>query len=570
MSAKVFREHWAVLALAAAIGGLLILPSLWAKFNWGIPLGDPLNIRIADEYYYFARIREVFDGYPLSGDAFTWEHKSGLAGQPVFLGEYLTAQAIRLTGLDVVAGSVVLDAVLPVFAVLLTYACLFAVTASRGLSLLGVAVLFLGFFRGDFARTVSPQLNFLFWLTQFLLLHSLFARDLKPHARTVRTAAAAVNFGLLFYLYTYYWTFWFAFLGIAFIAALLRRDRPSAGLILRIVLGGLVVALPYLIAMARLIAQPAYGETVRRIGMIDSHFPSGIAIVVPAVLLVALTALLVSSRIIRWSPTLAFLTAGALAAMVSVNQHLITGKNLEFSSHYYPLSVFWFTFFSAYLVVSVARHVGRQRVVAILAGVAAAAVAAFGVWQSIPPQFNAERGELRRYLPLFGWLETNSARDEVVFAHLALSNLVPIYTGNNVFFSSLLRLSHLSDVEVLDRFAITMQSEPFQPDAAVRTVFGVQYLDAALHTAQENRVRRLFGLPERPVDPVPAAAVERIRERLDAVRREGTAASLRRYRVDYLVIDRRHEPAWEVDAGLRAERVYDEGDFVVYRLPERR
>ena len=570
MSAHVLREHWAALALAAVIGGLLILPSFWAKFNWGIPLGDPLNIRIADEYYYFARIREVFDGYPLSGDAFTWEHKSGLAGQPVFLGEYLTAQAIRLTGLDVVAGSVVLDAVLPVFAVLLTYACLFAVTASRGLSLLGVAVLLLGFFRGDLARTVSPQMNFIFWLSQFFLLHRLATSDLRGRAGALLVALAALNFGLLFYIYPYYWTFYLALFCIAFLFALAGRAYGYAKALAVTVGGGLVVALPYLWLMMRTVSSSAYVEPVRRIGMIDSHFPSGIAIVVPALLLVALTALLVWRRIIRWSPTLAFLAAGTLAAMASVNQHLVTGKNLEFSSHYYPLSVFWFTFFCAYLAVAVARHWGWQRVVSILAGVSAVAVVTFGVWQSIPPKFNAERGELRRYLPLFRWLETNSARDEVVFAHLALSNLVPIYTGNNVFFASFLRLSHLSDAEVLDRFAIAMQSEPFRPDDAVRAVFGMQYLDRALHAAQENRVRRLLGLPERPVDPMPAAAVERIRERLDAVGHEGIAASLRRYRVDYLVIDRRHEPAGEVDAGLRAERVYDEGDFAVYRLSDRR
>lgn len=568
MIRSALRKHWPAFILAAMVGALLVLPSFWAKFRSGIPLDDPVNIRIADEFYYFARIREVLDGYPLSGDAFTWEHKSGLAGQPVFLGEYLSAEAIRLTGLDgVVGGGVVLDAVLPMLAVLLAYACLFAVTSTRGLSLLGAAVLFLGFFRGDFARAVSPQLNFLFWLTQFLLLYFLLARDLKPRARTVLVAAAAMNFGLLFYLYTYYWTFYLAFFGIAFLFALTGRAFGYSRALIAVAGGGFLVALPYFWLTARIISSPAYAETVRRIGMIDSHFPSGIAIVIPALVLLLLGVLLVRTGIVGGGRPFVFFVSGALAAVASVNQHVITGKNLEFSSHYYMLSVFWFTFFSAYLFAAVARHWGRQRVVAILAGVGAAVMIVVAAWQAFPPQFNVGRGELRRYLPMFGWLEAHAAQDEVVFTHLALSNLIPIYTGNNVFFSPWLRLSHLPDAEVLDRFAIAMQSEPFDPDMAVRAVFGMQYLDAALHTTQENRVRRIFGLAEKPVDPLPRAAVERIRDRLHAVRREGVARSLARYRVDYLVIDRRHEPAWgDVEAELHGETVYDEGDFVVYRL----
>src|SRR3989344_8594094 len=203
---RTLRQHWSAAALALAVGVLLSLPPFWGKFYHGTPLNAPVNIRIADEFYYLARIKDVLDGYPLSGNAFTWEHKTGLAGQPVFLGEYLMAQATRLTGLDVVAGSALLDAFLPMAAVLLTYACIFTVTTSRCLSLFGAAALFLFFFPDDFARTVSPQLNFLFWLTQFLLLEALFVRKPAPGRRRILSIAAAINFGLFFYLYTYYST----------------------------------------------------------------------------------------------------------------------------------------------------------------------------------------------------------------------------------------------------------------------------------------------------------------------------------------------------------------------------
>ncbi|MDP3727234.1 MAG: hypothetical protein Q8R35_01190 [bacterium] len=564
------REHWAAVLLALGVGFLLILPPLWVKVSQGLSFNDPVNIRIADEFYYFARIRDVLDGYPLSGNAYLWEHKADPPGQPVFLGEYLTAQAIRMTGLDVVAGSAVLDFVLPVFAVLLTYACLFAVTASRGFSLLGAAVLFLGFFRGDFTRTVSPQMNFLFWLSQFFLLYQLAAADRRGRARAILAVAAAANFGLLFYLYPYYWTFYLAFLGIAFLFALAGRAYGYARALAAVAGGGLAVALPYLWLMVRTVSSPAYAETVRRIGMIDSHFPSGIAIVVPALVLLVLGVLAARVGALGGGRSFIFFASGTLAAMVSVNQHVITGKNIEFSSHYYPLSVFWFTFFSAYLVVSVVRHVGRQRVVAILAGVAAAAMVAFGVWQSIPPQFSVERGNLRRYLPLFAWFRAYAIADEVVLAPPAISSILPIYTGNNVLFSHFARLSLVGDEEILDRFTLAVYHDPPEPASAVGTVFGVQYLDAALHTVQENKVRRLFGLAPKDVIFIPPPAIERIAERRRVISGEGWERALNRYRVDYVVLDRASPRAMAWDERYGGRKVYDADDLVVYQLSLRR
>ncbi len=566
MGLAFLRRHWAAGALAVLVGALLILPPLWAKVGLGIDLNDPLNIRIADESYYLARIRDVLDGYPLSGNPYAWEGKTAFPGQPVFLGEYLSAEAIRLTGLGVVAGSVVLDAILPLVAVLLTYACFFAATRVRALSLFGTAVLLFWFFPGDFARTVSPQLNFLFWLTQFLLLHAIFARPPSPRGRAILIAAAAINFGLLFYLYTYYWTFWLAFLGILSVAAFLRRDRSRVAVILKIVFGGLVVALPYLVTMVRILARPEYGDTVRRIGMIDSHFPSGIAIVLPAFLLLGLALLLVWRRVVAWDQHTLFFVVGALASVASVNQHLVTGKNVEFSSHYFMLAAFWFVFFGAYLVQGVVKSFMHPRFSAALAGIATLIIVGYAITQSIPPVMVWERGELRRYFPLMAWLRENTDRDDVVLAPLEMSNFIPVYTANNVLFSSWLRVTFMSDEELLDRFAIQVNADggSWEPEDGVKGVFGVQYLDAALHTAQENRVRKFIGLAPKPTDPVPAAAVERIRQRVDELGGGRWRTAMARYRVDYAVVD----AAGRTPEGqpFFGEPVYEQGGFSVYQL----
>lgn len=562
MTLALLRRHWPAIALAVLAAGLLALPPFWAKFASSSYLHDPLNIRAADEFYYFARIRDVLDGHPFSANPFTGDAAAGISGQPVFLGEYLTAEAIRLTGLDVVSGSAVLDGILPAFAVLLTYACILCVSARRSLSLLGAALLFFWFFPGDFARTVSPQMNFLFWLTLFLLLHALLTRNLRPRLRWGVLAASAVNLGLLAYLYTYHWTFWLVFLGIMLLAALVLRDGGRIRATLGVLAGGLVITLPYLLMLARTASRPEYLETLRRVGLIDSHFPSGIAIVMPAFLLLAAAWFLVRAGAVRSRPTLGFLAAGAVASIVSVNQHVLTGKNLEFSSHYYMLAVFWFVFLAAHLAAAATAGWGRRLAVPIASAVLA--LAGYGVWQNVPPQFSAERAQLRRYLPVLGWFGEHARPGEVILAPLELSNLIPIYTSADVFFSPWLRLVVVSDDEVLDRFAIASRGERWEPDAAVRTVFGVQYLDAALHTGQENKVRRLFGLPPKPADSLPASAIRRIEERRAAIER-AWPEPLGRYRADFAVLDRRQSKGELLDR-LSGTRVYDEGDFVVYRL----
>ncbi len=557
MNALLLRRHWVAGALALFIAILIALPPLWGKIRSGVSLNDPVNIRIADEFFYFARIRDVFDGYPLSGNPYTWEGKADPPGQPVFLGEYLTAEAIRLMGLDVVAGNVVLDAILPAAAVLLTYACFLVLTSRRLFAILGTAVLFLFAFPTDFARTVSPQTNFLFWLSEFLILHALLTRDPAPPRRRALILAAAVNFGLLFYIYPYYWMFYAAFFAIAAVGALAMGDGVRARAIGWVAGGGVIVALPYFWMLARAAMRPEYTETLRRIGMIETHFPSGAAIIVPA-------AVLLWRGVLRWEQRMAFLVAGALAAVVSVNQHLLTGRNFEFSSHFYMLALFWFSLFGAYLAGGLAKErTGWSRSLSAAAGALAIALVGYAIASAVPPQYMSARAELRRYLPLFKWLNANTAQDSVIYAPDEISNLAPIYTANNVFFSSWSRVTLMSDREVLDRAALSAYGKPVDAEGSVKEVFGTQYLNIALHTRQENKVRRLLGLEPKPAVMAPPEALAAIRQRWAEVRARDLYVQLQPYRVDYVVFDRARADSLKPPPG---EKLYDQGDFAVWRL----
>ncbi|MEK7465007.1 MAG: hypothetical protein AAB591_01165 [Patescibacteria group bacterium] len=571
MQVAAVRHHWPAFVLATAVGLVLVSGPLVAKVRSGVAFGHPLNIRIDDEFFYFARIREVLDGHPMIGNPYLAEHKAKPPA-PVFLGELLAAQPQRWLGGNVVAWGVFYDFLFPALITLLTYACLFLVTRLRWLSSISTAFLLLGWSPSTFARAVSPQLNFLFWLTLFLLTFLLATRPVDSRRKRLLVGLAALNFGLLFYLYTYYWTFWLAALAILAVLFLLSGEREKSMAFASVAGGGLILALPYAVLMLRAVRLPEYAETLRRIGMIESHFPSGLAIVFPAVGLLAMGALLLWRRAILLDAVTLFLAAGILAAVVSVNQHVVTGKNLEFSSHYLMLSVFWFVFSGAWLVAKVWAAAGRRRwlwAAAVSIAPAASVLLTFTnapVWVRPPSE---KLLALERYRPVLAALTAEVKRDDVVWTPGPLASLIPIYTPANVYYENASRLSFLSDEEVLDRFAIahyfTATDDAFVRER-LRGVFGVYDINRVAHARRENQARSLLGLAPKPVEPATEKQVSLVLTRLAEARGNDFERELKKYRADYIVWDRASLPSAPFDGLPWLDPVAAVDEFRIYRV----
>lgn len=567
---RMFIRHAAIILLAIFFGALIVYPHIVAKFSYGIPFDSPSNNRIDDETLYFGRIQEVIDGYPTIGSPYLWEHKAK-PPSPVFLGEYLSAQPIKLLDMGVVAGGVLYDAILPPILAILTYLCLFLISRRRDVAFLGSTFLLFGVAFTDFARLVSPQFNFLLWLTQFLLLYCLTTRELPRSKLIVLVSLAALNFGALFFIYTYYWTFFLAFLGIALFLFFATGERTLGFRYLSVIIGGLIVAIPYFLILRAALLLPEYTETLRRIGMIDSHFPSGIFIVGVGSTLLILIAISLYRRVIAWDNTTIFFLSGVLAAITSVNQHVLTGKNLEFSSHYHLLATFWFVFTVSWLFSKLIVAMPRIRKFAIVLGavlVIALSVRAHSdvsVWFEPP----LERINENQYVPVLSWLRDHASRDEVVYAPSNFSALIPVYTSANVFYTHLVRLAFLSDNEVLDRFVLNHYFKTFDRDFAVENItyiFGVGYIDEALHTVQENKVRRLIGLAEKPVERVPEDLIQRILDRGRELQNGSFIEELKKYRIDYILWDTLQDPGAPFETMSELTYLDAVGQYRIYKL----
>jgi hypothetical protein len=567
MATALARRHWPAVALAILIGLLLVLPALQGRVLADVPFSSTRNIAFSDDLFYFARIREVLDGHPLLGNPYLWEHKAK-SPAPAFLGEWLLAQPIRWLGSGVVSAGVLYDFFLPAIAALLAYAGLFRLTRERGLSLLGVAVLFWGIFWYHFGRAVSPQLNVLPWLTMFLLLDTIMTSSGPP--RRLLVGVAAFNFGLLFYLYFYHWTFYLTLCTLLALGLTWRRDYTPLSSIAAAAVGGLILALPHVWLMARAAALPEYAETLKRLGLIESRFPSGLAIVAPAILLLGLLAYALYRGALRPDRRLLLLAGGLIAALGLANQHLITARNLEFSTHYLLPAVFWFVFSAAYLVAG--WEGSARRAVRGAAFALGLLLVVFGFWRmaaawpDLPPP-GGPPGD--RYLPVLDWLDANMPPESVIYAPPALSDLIPIYTSANVYFNQHTHLYFLSDAEVLDRFIVSRYHEDVDLSLIrkeLRTIAGPYYENVAGHTAQVNRLRRPLGL--RPLEPRPqpdefiAAVMSRARE----LHTEDFQAAIRRHRADYLLWDRRLNPERPYGEMPFLIPIHEIGDVRIYRI----
>jgi hypothetical protein len=442
-------------------------------------------------------------------------------------------------------------------------------TRSRALSILTACFLHLGIFEFALARIPSPQFNFIFF--ELLLLALLLYLRLGRR-RYVLLAAAC--FGLLFYLYPYFWTFAAATLGIFLVLGFFLRIGVYPRGVLAVFFGGFALGAQYFWSLIEASRLPSYKETVERVGLIYTHFPSGYVIVALAGLALAGLAYALWKRVVEADATVLLLASGTMAAVVSVNQHVITGQNLEFSSHYLLPSVYWVALTAAYLIARfLATHwlrMSRKTVFGVLGVVIIAIVVseslsfAQAAFAYTPADISAQR-----YAPMFTWLSANTKKDAVVFANDRMSYYIPAYTSDNVYSSGYAILFFLSDKEAEERFIINHYWDVFTPEyiaANERSIFGAQHLDEYFHNQSKNKLRKLLGLAPVAYERIPESALARVVAEAKTIQTLSFESALKRYRVDYIVWDTSTDPSWKLNRYLFLEKQYENGSVVIYKV----
>lgn len=568
------KENYLIAVLAVFLGILMVLPYFYFQVKLGPDFNGIFPTIIDDESLYLARIKDIVDDHPFLSNAYLFEHKDGLP-QQVFLAEWLLAQPVKLFGIDINTAHLIYNFFLPVIAFLLAYFALFLMSKSRLWSIIFSTFLFFGLFWSDFIRPVSPQFNFIFWLTQFIFLWLLIQRsDLKDASRSdlCFLALNILNFGLLFYIYPYYWTYYLIFFGLLAVAYFFT-DRKLVSKILITAGGGFVLAIPYFYFNYLSMQLPYYTETLTRLGLIFSYFPSGLRIVSWSAAGLLVFGLFLWKKIIQLDVKTIFFVSGILASVAAVNQHLITGRNLEFSSHYNMAAMFFVVFAAAYLIGNYLEKFPNttiQRCIVIFGGLAAAVAMFYGLLDYSKKVFTVNENHVYRqnYAAVFDWLNKNTEKDSVVYANSDISRLIPVYTTNNVFYVREANLFFMSDDEVLDRFILNNFSEKFSRGFItenVRSIYGVRYIDVYGHAVQANKLRRLLGLKIEPEIYLPEEVINKVEIRARDLQSQDFRSLIKKYKIDYLVWDKNKNPDWEINSKI-FKSVFQSNNLIIFKV----
>lgn len=577
--ANFFRRHSAAFILAFLIGAATVAPQFFAIKNMETAFEGIYPIYNNDEVYYMARAKEVIDGHGMQANPYLYEYKES---QPVqfWLPDYIMAKPLALLGVSLNKGLMFYDFLLPAILAFLTYFAVFLLAGRRSWAILSVFFLNGFLFFSLFNRAPSPQFTFIFWLLLFIFLFLYVESEKKRWA-----VLSSITLGLLFNFYPYFWTFWLAFLAVFLglwlffslyggteIWKLEKIDWKVYGLI---ILGALIIASPYFWSLWQSINLPYYSETLRRIGMLDSHFPSGFRIILlPAFMIVSAFYLAFRKGVLEKSAATLFIFSGLITSAIVVNQQIITGKDLELYSHYKLPAIFWFVFAVVFLIGRLFSKT-RLRVfrtpitfaAAILVMIFSANTVTSTIMSQSEPKLYVY--EWQRYAPVFDWLNANTAKDSVVFASSPLSFLVPIYTGNNVFYAPSVRLHFAPDSEIKARFILAHFWDKIDDSFArkeEKAIWGSQYADAYDINMIKNRFRKLFGFQEILYGRVPEESLRDFLSLASDIQKSDFKSEIRRYRVDYFIFDKKIDANWPISKLSFLKPVYEFSDFQIFSV----
>jgi len=567
----IVRKHYTIIILAFVVGLLTLLPQLIAVRDMGSDFQGIYPINGSDDLYYLARLQEVKDGHPLLANPYLYEYKDV---QPLqfWVPDFVVASFSILFGGNVFIANYVLDFILPFLLVLLTYSCLFALTKDKRISLVGSFFLHVGIFLALFGRPVSPQLIFVFCLTLSYFIIKYF-QDMKGKWLLF----SVLNFAILFYTYTYHWTFYTVLFGLFMFFSIFFLKKQSITQIkgfLFVLVGGALLGIPYFLQLMRSANLEGYSDTMIRLGMLDTHFPSGFAIVgISGMLFIALV-VLYKKKLIQNIRMVILLLSAILTPAIVTNHHLITGKNLEFSSHYWPISVFWFVFVGAYLFHKFVSSLKSDKIKRILILLVSAGIIVFSsvsAWETIKRHSSVSESELvwQEYSDILYWLGENTEKDDVVWAREGLQDLIPIYTHDNVLFSRFSNLHFMTSDEVWNRFVLNhywdVVDEAFIKQHE-RSIWGTQYINGYGHKLGRNRIRQILGFPQVENVRLPDSAIDDFMSYAQDYQNKDLGEMLKKYRIDYIVLDKRRASHWRIGDIEYKEIMMEDNRFIVYKL----
>ncbi|MFH0851703.1 MAG: hypothetical protein V1876_03050 [Candidatus Peregrinibacteria bacterium] len=541
------RVKWFLIVCGCALlpGIILQVPQILHSIH---PLSKGILVHLnSDEYQYLARVEEALTGrpgqaaQPYVGDPY-------VPGMHFALVEQTEGLLFRWTGWRAATVAQVMDTVIPFLLFLALFAFFRLAAFSRPRSLAGAWLFVLPLFY-SLNRPIHPRESFLLVLVTILLCILTVERRKAGIA-----VAAGVMLGLLFGAYLWAWMFAWTYTVLLFLWEILlwRKERSHvpfrrsrAGLLVLAMAAGVIVANPFLVSIIRSMRHPLYGEMAFRQGMFFTRLPeswiySALFLLMSAVLLLA------RRRVPELQGAKRFAILFPVAVAVVINQQVVHGHVLAFTSH--------FTFAIAFASVCVfLLSTQRFRPVFLIALGASALMLTAIAWDNRPgwKLFNVrtDRFYEQHFATLLPVLD-GMPRTRIL-SDATTSDFLGASTQHDIVSSVYLESAFYTSEEIAERWCLTVL--PLPPEQ--------RHIDQRLHLVwpDANAANRGTDVREREVKLVEEAC-----QRMDS----DPKGALKKYGVQYVLWDELRSPEWDLKR-LKASLTKveeDKGNWMLYKV----
>lgn len=565
--------HKAAIIIAILLSLIAAAPQIYLRID---PDNINTGIEVLPDSPWSARTREVQDGHPNFGAIY---YKDGKDNPYLFqpLGSMVVGYMGKALSLDIADTILLSKFVLPFFTLLILYSFLYLFSRDKLLALAASALLLFadsilskygilqvlhGSSPDNFLRMARPVNPAVIYILFFGFLSAFWRYYKMPTLKW--GVISAVVLGLNFYNYFWSWSYLFALGLLLALIHLIRREWSRLKNVLWVYLGGAVVAIPYMMNLYRASKHPQYLETGAINGVVHTHVPLFVGLVVIIALAVFVWKFPKDDR-----DRYFFGAAALLAPFITLNQQIITGKILQVNHYHWffhkPMGVIFILIVLFYFLAS--QGLDKYRKVLAVGLIVVSISTAVFVQADSYLHDEREGGQIlvdrQRYGEVVDWLNNKTEKESVVLGSDEAAHMVVIYTSNNVFYHRAGMYSLASTrARLLDQLFTFYRLEGVDVRAA-RERF---YADRGHISA------KIYGMYYRDLggsyETIPNEKIEEILEAYLRELRMPISAWLRgvldKYEVEYIVWDKVAEPNWRLDRFDFLEIKEDFGRMAIY------
>ena len=582
---QILKNHKIAIALAILTSIIVAFPQVYFRIDHRASVQEEAvyqGIELLPDSPWSARAREVQDGHPNFGSIYYKDGKDNpYLYQP--LGSMMVGYMGKIFSLNI-NNTILLSRLTLTFIVFLlmyTFVFLFSrnklaslasasvlLLADATLSFSGLKQLFHGISPSDFIRIARPVNPAMVYVLFFGFMVSFWQFYQKMNKQWLYGIISAILLGLNFYNYFYTWTYLYAFGGILVLILLIQKRWKDALKITAVFVGGVLVAIPYILNLYSAMSHPVYEEAGIRFGVVDSHNLFFVGFVVIVTLFIFLWKFPRENR-----DKYFFGLALLLTPFITANQQLITGKMLQVNHYHWffhkPIAVI----FVLIIVFSTFAHkklISYRKALVILIIIVSIATGVF-IQTASYYSGGADGGsiaiERQKYGPVMIWLNENVEKEKVVYGNDETSHITVIYTPLNVFY-------HRAAVYSLSATKARLLDVLF----SFYRLRGISAKDSTeVFFAERKHISaNIYGIYYRELlgsyEAIPNEQIEEVislyKETLLIPTAEWLKKIWTQYEVEYIVWDKKLDPEWQLEKYSFLEEVAIFDTVSIYQFPK--